>query len=88
MPGFFNESLPAQPHHGRFAPALYVDLDADLYLSTYQALDWLLERGIVVNGTILGYDDFNQGIEARAPRRGAMAKRHWVEGAARAHREI
>ena len=42
IPGFFNESLtPSLPTERGMRPALYVDIDTDIYVSTYQALDWM-----------------------------------------------
>ena len=46
-----------------FRPALYVDIDVDLYSSTYQALEWLAQFGLLVPGTIIGYDDWVTGGE-------------------------
>ena len=58
--GFFNDSL----RGGRgFAnelgmrPAFLVDIDADLYTSTREALCFLLDAGILVPGTFVYYDD-------------------------------
>ena len=42
-------------------PARYVEIDCDLYSSTVQALTWLFEEGLIVEGTVLGYDDFYAG---------------------------
>jgi len=39
-------------------PALYVDIDADLFSSTWTALDWLFREGLMKPGTVIGYDDF------------------------------
>ena len=36
-------------------PARYVDIDADLAVSTLQALRWLSAHGLLVAGTLLGY---------------------------------
>ncbi|KAK3251953.1 hypothetical protein CYMTET_38727 [Cymbomonas tetramitiformis] len=57
--GFFNDSLtktilselPLQP-------ALFVDVDVDLYISTYQAMEWMLCSGLIIEGTIVRYDDW------------------------------
>ena len=57
--GFFNASLTANLAKQAF-PALYVDLDADLALSTEQALGWLLSYGLLVQGSLVGYDDWHE----------------------------
>jgi hypothetical protein len=36
-------------------PALYVDIDADLFSSTWTALDWLFREGLMKPGTVIGY---------------------------------
>ncbi|CAE7820071.1 unnamed protein product [Symbiodinium sp. CCMP2456] len=62
--GFYNESLTAATFRLLpFRPALYVDIDVDLYSSTYQALEWLAQFGLLVPGTIIGYDDWVTGGE-------------------------
>ena len=58
-------------------PALYVEIDCDLYSSTSLALEWLLANRLIVPGTLLGYDDLvsgGRGGEARAHRE--MVARH------------
>ena len=55
--GFFNESLTASLARQAY-PARYVDIDADLAVSTEQALRWLLTHGLLVQGSLMGYDDF------------------------------
>ena len=68
MRGFFNESLTPQLRAVRgMQPALYVDLDADLFSSTQQNLDWLFASRLIKEpsrgaaGTVLGYDDWVWG---------------------------
>jgi hypothetical protein len=58
-------------------PALFVHIDADIYVSAYQALDWLCARRLLVAGSVVGYDDWLE------PASGAPA-----EGEARAHAEV
>ena len=42
VPGFFNQTLTAALLRlYPFQPALFVDIDCDLFTSTWQALDWL-----------------------------------------------
>lgn len=57
--GFYNVSLTStlKKERGIF-PARYIDIDADLYISTYEALDWVFMNGLATVGTVIGYDDF------------------------------
>ena len=72
--GFFNESLtPTLAARRGMRPALYVDIDADLYSSSLQALSWLFAMRLVVPGTVIGYDDWTFG---------------GAQGEQRAHREV
>jgi hypothetical protein len=93
VPGFFNVSLTATlaASHS-MKPALYVDIDSDQYIGSFQALDWLCRNGLLVNGTIIGYDDFNHGYPSGykgwPPHRGIADEDPPLEGEARAHREI
>lgn len=60
--GFFNESLTEATFKMLpFRPALYVDIDVDLYSSTVQVLEWLLTSQILVPGTVIYYDDWMSG---------------------------
>lgn len=58
--GFYNESLTSKLAK-KMRPALYVDVDCDLYSSTLTALAWLFEHRLVQVGTVIGYDDWEQG---------------------------
>merc|ERR1719282_1021748 len=56
--GFFNESLTSNiVKMEGMGPAFYVDIDCDLYASTYPALDFLFANRIARVGTLIGYDD-------------------------------
>lgn len=56
--GFFSDSLTAGLASERqMRPALLIDMDVDLYISTKQALTWAFEEGIIVVGTFIYYDD-------------------------------
>ena len=57
--GFYNESLhdDSVASRVRMRPARYIDIDCDLYSSTRDALDFMLRNGLVVPGTLIGYDD-------------------------------
>ena len=59
IPGFFNESLnEALLRRHPLQPALLVDCDADLYVSTVQSLDWMFAHRLIVPGTFVRYDDW------------------------------
>ncbi|KAL1503125.1 hypothetical protein AB1Y20_011188 [Prymnesium parvum] len=68
--GFFNDTLqPRLAMERRMQPALYVDVDADLYISSAQCLDWLFCSGLMsagsVNGTLVRYDDWGGPTDAK-----------------------
>ena len=57
-------------------PAMYVDVDCDLFRSSALALEWIFASGIAGVGTVIGYDDWwdlacatkaNATSEARHP---------------------
>lgn len=80
--GFFNETLtPTLAAEKRMQPALYVDMDGDLYVSSIQALEWLFCSGLIAagarNGTVVRYDDW-----------GGPTKRNQLIAERRAHLEI
>lgn len=59
IPGFYNESLTrGLARELGMRPAVYVDIDADLYVSTLHALDWLFAERLLVPGSVVGYDDW------------------------------
>ena len=90
IPGYFNESLTRSLASSRaMRPAIYVDIDVDIYSATYEALDWLLRSKLIVNGTIIGYDDFNYGMPQAHGRSWKQIQRSGqLEGEPRAHSEI
>ena len=56
--GTYSVSLTTQlPQAMGMRPAMYVDIDCDLYASTLEALDWMLAHNLIIAGTVLGYDD-------------------------------
>ena len=64
VPGFYNESLTARlAEDRRMQPALFVDVDCDLYSSAERALDWMFENRLIVPGSVVGYDDWFAGGE-------------------------
>ena len=57
--GFYNESLTTTLYNSLpFKPALFIDIDCDLYISTFQALDWIFKHNLAGPGTLIGYDDW------------------------------
>lgn len=59
IPGFFADSLtPELLKQHDFRPAAFIDIDVDLYISAKQCLVWMFENGLVVPGTLIGYDDW------------------------------
>ena len=83
IPGFFNESLtPKLAAASGMRPATYVDIDADLYSSSRQALDWLFSQRLLVRGSVVGYDDWWALACA------ANSTRVEAHGEPRAHREV
>merc|ERR1719401_1555859 len=57
--GWYSDTLVSGLREDRgMSPAFYVDVDSDLYTSSIQALDWLFASGLVMPGTLVGYDDF------------------------------
>lgn len=76
FPGWFSETLDSRlVETGRFEPAAYVDIDADLYGSTLEVLDFLFAHGLIRPGTLIGYDDWGD-------------TELWTAGESRAHREM
>lgn len=76
--GFYSESLPKLIEEKVLGPALYVDIDCDLYSSTIDALDFMFSNKLIRPGTILGYDDWG----------GTPGWFVNVDGESRAHIEI
>jgi hypothetical protein len=82
--GYFNETLNAglleraRQFGHPFQPALYVDVDVDIYPSAYQCMDWMLANNLIVPTSIIRYDDW--------PAPGDNVGANY--GEARAHHEI
>lgn len=70
IPGFYCDSLTAELA-AKMNPMVYVHVDCDIYVSTYQALDFLFKYNLVVPGTFFRHDDwlgteFEKGGESLA----------------------
>jgi hypothetical protein len=75
-PGWFCDTLDARlVTTGRFKPAAYVDVDADLYRSTRDALEFMFAHRLIRPGTLIGYDDWGDTTL-------------WTAGESRAHLEV
>lgn len=61
-----------------FEPALLIDADFDIYSPTKHCLDYYIKNKIIVEGTLIYYDDWG----------GVLGWRDMLKGEARAHREI
>ena len=74
--GFFADVLKSElMNSGKLKPALYIDIDCDLYISAFQALDFMFHNNLATTGTYIGYDDWGDTTL-------------WSEGESRAHLEI
>jgi len=70
--GWFSDTLPTIPEGTRFC---MVHLDCDLYASTREVLDHLFSNGMVAEGAVLFFDDWN--CNRSSPRLGQ--RRAWRE---------
>lgn len=83
IPGVFKNSLvPGLAAQRGMDPAAYVDIDSDLFSSAKDALDWLFREGLIVQGTVIGYDDY---WDLACKQRSAQIEMH---GEAMAHAKI
>lgn len=74
--GWFSDTLkPELVESGAFKCAAYVDIDADLYNSTLDVLDFMFAHRLIQAGTLIGYDDWGDTDL-------------WTAGESRAHKEI
>ena len=63
--GRFQDSLvPGLAARRGMGPAVYVDIDADLFSSTWTALDWLFREGLMKPGTVIGYVHYLHSLPA------------------------
>lgn len=56
LPGWFKDTVPQLPAEVRFA---LVHVDSDLYASAMDALDGLFGRGLIAEGALIYFDDWN-----------------------------
>jgi len=69
--GYYNETLRSALVK-KMRPALFVEIDCDLYISTIQALDFMLAHRLIVENTLIGYDDWSTG-----GKNSGEARAHW-----------
>jgi len=74
VPGFYSESLNDELSL-KIKPVAFVHMDCDLYISAYQALDFLARNNLIVPGTIICYDDWGGNVE-------------WEGGESLAHKQV
>ncbi len=80
--GWYDEVLtPSLVQELDLKPAFYIDFDADIYSSTIQAYDFMFQNGLIVPGTIIGFDDWGGAPNDHA-------KGEVLGGECRAHFEI
>ena len=61
--GYFSDTLPKlDVNKLQMIPASYVDIDVDLYSSTVELWDFMLQNKLIQEGTIVYYDDW-KGLE-------------------------
>ena len=79
IPGFFSDTLTqdiAQTYN--MGPASFINLDADLYSSAIEVLEFVVVNNILKEGTLIWYDDWG----------GSPNWMTYNDGESRAHREI
>ena len=74
IPGFFkdvlNETLMKQYS---FKPAIFVDIDVDIYSATIECLEFLFQNNLIEKGTLIAYDDWGAFKEFK----GGESKAHY-----------
>lgn len=56
--GFYDKLNSEDVTRYNLQPASYIDIDCDLYSSTYKALDFMFSNKLIKSGTIIGFDDW------------------------------
>lgn len=95
--GFYNESLtPRTVRRYELKPAMFVEIDCDMHVSAFQALDFMFRHRLIVPGTLIGYDDWwvipcahvkRWAVDAAA-QKSALAPSSTVVGEGLAHAQI
>merc|ERR1712087_260593 len=90
VPGFFSKSLRSLDLAALRPPGL-VDVDVDIYISTFQALDWLFGSRLGCPGLLMRYDDWQDNYispESKLVKQGFKAGSYRDIGEMKAHHEI
>jgi len=74
VPGMFEDSL-TEELAATMRPAMFVDIDCDLYISARQCLEWMAKHKLWFPGTVVRYDDWKGTPE-------------WEGGESLAHKEV
>jgi hypothetical protein len=77
VPGFWDSVLEdglVKIHDMR--PASYIDIDCDLYSSTYLALDFMFRNRLATVGSIIGYDDWGGTLIFAEEGKGGESRAH------------
>jgi hypothetical protein len=75
--GFFKDSFPTVEKN-TLVPALFIDMDVDIYSSAKEALEFLMSNNLIKVGTVINYDDWG----------GSPHNNQFKTGESRAHKEI
>ncbi len=57
-------------------PALYIDMDCDIYSSTVETLNFFYDNKLLQKGTIIGYDDWSMGNINKYEYKGGQSRAH------------
>ena len=77
VPGFWDSVLEdglVKKHDMR--PASYIDIDCDLYSSTYLALDFMFRNKLAAVGSLIGYDDWGGTLVFADEGKGGESRAH------------
>ena len=59
VPGFYENSLTDDlVKELELEPAIYIDVDCDIYTSSVECLDFMARNKLIVPGTVIGFDDW------------------------------
>lgn len=82
--GFFSDSLTDKLTKIKiFKPALFISIDVDLYISSYQALDFMAKNDLIMKGTIIRYDEWGDFTHPLW-----KGNKEYEFGESRSHKEI
>lgn len=76
--GYFEETF-ANINAEKLTPALFIDIDVDLYSSAKQVLSFMLKNNLIIPGTVINYDDWGESTDPH--------NKNETAGESRAHKE-